>query len=145
MLVRALVVSAGLLAASGCGKSGPVLVPVAGTVRVNGRPAERVAVAFHHADPAVKGNAAHPCAVTDEFGNFKLSTDTTGDGAVAGDYLVTFTWWSDPDPDRAKDLLGGAYGDPKKSTTRVTVPTAGVCLPPFELTTDANQAKTFVK
>src|SRR5262245_49763628 len=114
MTVRLLPPCALLVMLAGCGRDGPALQPVRGTVRVNGRPAERVAVSFHHASAAVKGNAAHPCGVTDAVGAFQLSTDRESDGAVAGEYVVTFTWWSDPDPDRAKDLLKGAYADPKK-------------------------------
>ena len=142
-LILALIVSVPL---AGCGREGPALYPVRGTVHVNGRPAERVVVSFQHTDPAVKGNAAHPCAVTDETGGFKLATNKDGDGAVEGEYLVTFTWQSDPDPDRARDLFSGTYADTKKTTFRVKVGSGGETeLPPFELTADPVQVKKFVK
>lgn len=145
MMVRIPLLLLTLLLLGGCGKSGPKLTPVHGTVHVNGRPAERVAVGFHHTDASLKGNAAHPCSVTDANGQFSMSTNTDGDGATAGEYLVTFTWWSDPDPDKAKDLLNGVYADAKRSTFKVTVGDATNELKPFELTADANQVKRFVK
>lgn len=146
MTARAILTFLGLLALAGCGKEDTKLHPVRGTVRVNGQPAERVTVAFHHTDPSVKGNAAHPCTVTDEAGAFLMSTSRDGDGAVEGEYLVTFTWQSDPDPDRAKDLFNGAYNEPKKSPFRVKV-ASGVAndVPPFDLTIDPSRAKKFVK
>jgi len=145
MTARAIFAVLVLVPLAGCGKEGPALRPMRGTVRVNGRPAERVAVSFFHTDPSVKGNAAHPCAATDENGIFKLSTNADGDGAVEGEYTVTFTWQSDPDPERARDLFGGAYSDPKKTTFRVKVGAGATDVPVFELTADPAQAKKFVK
>lgn len=146
MTIRGLLPLCGLVALAGCGKGGPALQPVRGTVLVNGQPAERVAVSFQHADPSVKGNAAHPCAVTDATGAFRLSTNKDGDGAVEGEYVVTFTWWSDPDPDRARDLLAGSYSDANTSTFRVKVAGRGTTkLPPFELAAHPEQAGKFVK
>src|SRR5262245_61584632 len=98
-----------LLACAGCQDEGPKLHQVRGIERVNNQPAERVVVSFRHIDSAVKGNAAHPCAVTDATGKFQISTNRDGDGAVEGDYLASFTWPSNPDPDLATDLLGGSY------------------------------------
>jgi hypothetical protein len=114
-------------------------------VRINGQPAERVAVGFHHTDPTMKGNAAHPCAVTDANGQFTMSTNADGDGAASGEYLVTFIWWSDPDPDKAKDLLAGAYAFHLRSTFKVKVGDTITELTPFELKVDPAQAKKFVK
>ena len=70
-----------------------------------------------------------------------MSTNTNGDGAVEGEYLVAFTWQSDPDPERAKDLLGGSYSNPKKTTVRAKVAGGSTELPPFELTADPARAK----
>jgi hypothetical protein len=145
MSCRVILVCSALLGLAGCGNEGPVLHPVRGKVLVNGRPAERVVVAFYHSDPTVKGNAAHPCTVTNEAGEFQMSTNTDGDGAVEGEYIVTFIWWSDPDPDRAKDLLSSKYSDEKKSTFRAKVSKGATELPPFELTADPTQVKKFVK
>jgi hypothetical protein len=131
---------------TGCAESGPKLSSVRGTVRVNGQPAERVVVSFRHTDPAVTGNAAHPCTVTDANGAFTMSTNRDGDGAVPGEYVASFTWPSNPDPDLARDLLGGAYDETKASTFRVKVSGDSITqLEPFDLTTDPARAREFVK
>lgn len=135
-----------LAALSGCGgRDGPPLFPVSGVVRVNGQPAERVTVNFHRTDAAVKGNAAHPNGVTDANGRFQMSTDRDGDGAAEGEYVVTFTWQSDSDPDRAGDLFGGKYRNSKTSKFRAKVNGGATELEPFELTAEPAQAKKFVK
>lgn len=61
-------------------------VPVTGTVMMDGKPVEGAAVTF---SPEGAGHAA--AAVTDASGKFQLTTDTAGDGAVAGKYKVTVT------------------------------------------------------
>ena len=124
-----------LVLATGCGSREPAKHPVSGVVLVNGKPAARVTVSLEHTSPAVRGNARHPVAVTDEAGRFTLSTDGHGDGAVAGDYVVTFAWLSAQDPFAAYDRLGGAFADPKASQYRITVPPPGGGeLEPFRLT-----------
>ncbi len=145
MISRGSLLLLALILSIGCGPKGPALTQVRGVVRINGQPAERVAVGFHHIDPTMKGNAAHPCAVTDANGQFSMSTNADGDGAAAGEYLVTFIWWSDPDPDKAKDLLAGAYAFHLRSTFKVKVEEAMNNLAPFELKTDPTQSKKFVK
>jgi hypothetical protein len=131
---------------TGCAESGPTLHSVRGAVRINGQPAERVVVSFRHTDPAVTGNAAHPCTVTDASGAFSISTNRDGDGAVPGEYLVSFTWQSNPDPDLARDLLAGSYEGPQAPQFRVKVsPEGPTDLTPFDLAVDPARAKEFVK
>lgn len=133
-------------ALAGCGgRGGPSLFPVSGVVRVNGQPAERVTVNFQRTDPAATGNAAHPSAVTDASGRFQMSTERDGDGAAEGEYVVAFTWQSDPDSERATDLFTGRYRDSKTSKFRAKVGRGPIELEPFELTADPAQAKKFVK
>lgn len=133
------------LACTGCGRGAPTLHSVRGSILVNGKPAERVVVSFLNVNREVKGNTAHPCAVTDANGKFLLSTESDSDGAAVGEYHVTFIWWSDPDPDKARDLLGGVYGDSKRFTLKVKIQEGDNELRPFELKTDVNQEKKFVK
>ncbi|SFJ44016.1 hypothetical protein [Planctomicrobium piriforme] len=106
--------------ASGCGSKGDGLVKhhVSGEVKVNGVPRKAVVVALRHTDPSVKGNAAEPIAKTDESGLFRISTNGTGDGAVEGEYIVTFTWVSG---DGTKDFLKGKYSKADKSEFRLQV------------------------
>lgn len=75
------------VALTGCnGGSNVDTVPVTGTVTMNGQPVEGAAVTF---SPEGAGHAA--AAVTDASGKFQLTTETSGDGAVAGAYKVTVT------------------------------------------------------
>lgn len=135
-----------MLVLLGCGSAGPALKPVRGKVLVNGAPAERVAITFLNSDGSAMGNAAHPRASTDANGEFQLSSNADGDGAAEGEYQVGFAWWSDPDPDKAKDLFAGAYADPKKTNIKVKIePGASTELKPFELKADVKQASLFVK
>jgi len=112
-----------LLLLCGCGgsPSGPVKYPVEGVVRINGQPAERMAVTLHHEDETVEGNLRYPTAVTDPEGRFVVSSESDRDGAVAGRYRVTFVWLSSSELD-AFDQLQGAFSDPRRSRFTVTVP-----------------------
>lgn len=128
--------------ALGCGpaSTGPQKFPVTGTVLINGKPAERVAVQFHHSNSSTPGNLRYPTAVTDGEGRFQLSSEGEADGAVEGEYTVTFTWLSSPDLD-AFDMLQGALSDPQKSSHRVKVPVEQETLEPFSLTIPETQIR----
>lgn len=109
--------------AIGCGQrdTGPETFPVTGVVRINGKPAERVAVLFHHADSAIPSNYRYPTGVTNSEGVFQLSSIGDGDGAVAGKYAVTFTWLSSGELD-AFDMLNGEFSNPEASSFQIQVP-----------------------
>lgn len=121
----------------GCGGGGDGLVkhPVHGQVLVNGKPYGHVIVRFHHTDPAVTKNAARPIGVTNENGEFELSTNGDKDGAVSGEYLVTFLW---NDGATTVDFLKGKYSKPEQTTFRVTIGNGDEELPTFELETSEN-------
>ena len=106
----------------GCGQAtGPVKYPVSGMVTVNGEPAEGVAVVFHHGDPGLPASLRYPTAVSDAEGLFQISSTGTKDGAVSGEYAVTFTWLSSSELD-AFDMFNGALGTPATSRFKVVVP-----------------------
>jgi hypothetical protein len=108
--------------ASGCGGDGGLeRFPLEGVVTVNGAPAERVVVLLHHSDESTPGNYRYPTAVTNADGTFKISSIGEADGAVKGNYKVTFTWLSSDGLDSI-DMFGGSLGDPKSSSFEVTVP-----------------------
>jgi len=70
----------------GCGDDGRLPThPVTGSVTVNGKPVPGVTVSFF---PEAEENSRQAIGVTDEEGNFSLTTYSTGDGAVAGAYSV---------------------------------------------------------
>ncbi len=121
-------VSAGFLCLLGAGfagcssePTGPEKFPVDGVVIVNGEPADRVAVTFHHGDASLPSNLQFATAVTDPDGRFELSTQSERDGAIRGTYRVTFAWMSSPDLD-GYDMLGGAFADASQSQFTVDVP-----------------------
>ncbi len=69
----------------GCGDSGPRVVPVAGTVTLDGEPVDGAGVLF---SPRTQGPSAS--ATTDQEGRFRLKTGDL-DGAVVGQYGVIIT------------------------------------------------------
>jgi hypothetical protein len=111
--------------------------PVTGQVQVDGEPAEGVVVRFFRDGKTGTTNADTPLAVTQEDGRFELSTNGDGDGAVAGNYRVTFTWKIDNSPG-SKDRLGGKYTKLEKSEFDVTVRQEPTDLKPFLLETPAD-------
>ena len=76
---------------TGCGQGSVKLYPVRGTVLFNGQPATGAVVVFHSThDEAL--DAARPNGRVGASGQFELSTHQPGDGAPAGDYVVTLVW-----------------------------------------------------
>jgi hypothetical protein len=98
------------LAFLGCNSEGAKLstIPVTGTVTLDGKPVPGAAVAFSPTD--AKGRAAS--GLTDIDGKFKLTTMTSGDGALAGSYKVAIT----------KNVGGdsGPKEDPRNSGKKMT-------------------------
>jgi hypothetical protein len=104
----------------GCGDSGPRIVPVEGVVNFKGKPIGKINVMFVPSDG--KGRIAE--GTSDESGRFSLQTEKPGDGAMMGDYKVSFKFVSDIIPDMP-GFAGGIkpepspiplkYGDENKS------------------------------
>lgn len=88
VLAMALTVCAATLwSAAGCGESGPLLYPVSGTVRFDGKPLPQVGVSFF-ADTSKGNNSGHIAAASaDAEGRFTLST-VGESGAPPGWYKV---------------------------------------------------------
>jgi len=131
-----------VVVATGCGKRGPVVEKVEGTVTLDGAPLEGATVLF---SPA--GGGLPAAGRTEAGGSFRLATAMPGlDGAVgaaAGDYVVMVTKVETPPvievptdhPDYGKALpptgaemqskikyvVPQSYGDPKKSPLKATV------------------------
>lgn len=76
-----------LVTAAGCGQSSG-LVPVTGTVMLDGSPLDRARVVFHP-QPGVKGNGGD--GVTDQTGRFLLRSPQGRKGIFPGDYTVSVT------------------------------------------------------
>jgi predicted small lipoprotein YifL len=132
------------LAACG-GRKFPKVYPVKGKILVNGQPAKECQISFHRTsggDPAVK---VTPNGLTDQNGEFQLTSYYANDGAPEGEYVVTIEWRersgltkSDFD---GPDQLGGAYANAEKNKgLKGFVAQVGrhpLELPPFELTQSA--------
>jgi hypothetical protein len=136
-VARWLPLVAALLAASCSGASS--LHPVQGKVTYQGGPAKGAVVVFHpKASDDLK--TMRPSGVVDENGTFTLSTIKPGDGAAAGDYVVTITWPEEAKPGKVTstepppepvDRLKGRYADRAKSTFTAQVKPGKNDLPPF--------------
>jgi hypothetical protein len=86
--VRLAALAALLALIGGCsGNSRPARTPVSGTVTYQGKPVDGATVTFA---PMTEG-APTATAVTDSSGKYVLNTYEEGDGAVPGDYRVTFS------------------------------------------------------
>jgi hypothetical protein len=87
------------------------------------KPAKGTLLVFHPANGDAS-DAHKPVAMTDEKGQFILTTYLPGDGAPAGDYVVTLIR---PAPKRTPldregaDLLRGKYADPNSPKITCTV------------------------
>jgi hypothetical protein len=84
------------MALAGCSKKGPVIVkhevyPVEGRVIWKGKPLGGANITFHPRGWETHDFTAHPAAITDPDGHYRLSTYGKGDGAPAGKYAVTVT------------------------------------------------------
>jgi hypothetical protein len=126
---------------AGCG-GGTSLVKVAGTVNVDGKPADGAVLLFH---PESASTNSVSSAVADANGNFSPVTEGEP-GIPAGTYRVTVNW---PDPamrreagstqfgggdDRdAPDLLKGKYIAKDRSQLTVVIDRSTTQLEPFEL------------
>ncbi|MEQ1828675.1 MAG: hypothetical protein ABL921_22120 [Pirellula sp.] len=125
----------------GCG-GGKKRVPVAGSITVDGKPADGATLLFHPIDskdaPIGSGSA-------DQNGKFSVVSDLK-DGLMAGSYKVSVVW---PDPavkptaaqkmtglfDPGPDLLKGRFDSQAKTTLKVDITSSTKELPPFELKT----------
>jgi hypothetical protein len=110
-----------LLGLASCSGRKP-LFPVHGkVVGKDNKPAAGAKVIFHPS-PADTSEPLKPVGECDENGEFTLTTYTKGDGAPAGDYVITIIWLppvsqlkSPFDPAKGRDLLDGRYASPERS------------------------------
>lgn len=106
----------------GCGSDGPEIVPVKGVVNYKGKPMPKISVVFN--PDGGKGMMA--TGLTDDKGEFTLQTSEPGDGAIVGNYKVSFKYDSGEIPDmfnpkKVVSTIPEKYGDPAKSGKTATV------------------------
>ena len=83
-----------LLGVLGCGSAPPTPVhPVRGQVLFEGQPIPSALVVLHPVNPSAGKEVPPPRAKVESDGSFTLGTFESRDGAPAGDYIVTVSWW----------------------------------------------------
>ncbi|NLF72428.1 MAG: carboxypeptidase regulatory-like domain-containing protein [Candidatus Anammoximicrobium sp.] len=122
---------------SGCAEkaSGPALVPVSGTVKLDGEPAADVGVMFF---PSGMTAGTTYYANTDAGGRYELQASSGQKGAPVGEYKVTCSKYVMPDgspfksdgsmsPEMAgaKEMLPPKYSDQSQTELKATVPAGG--------------------
>src|SRR5262245_40961196 len=124
------------LSCCACGDGRPPVYPAAGQLFVGQRPAHRATVTLHPVNDTPERH--RPTGQVDEKGGFRLTTFTEGDGAPAGEYRVTVSWYLSTRRSPAEDpvpvnYLPEKYGKPESSGLRVTVNPGDNALGPFRL------------
>ncbi|MEZ6072226.1 MAG: hypothetical protein R3C10_18705 [Pirellulales bacterium] len=114
----------------GCGGGNPDLVRVTGTVTLDGAPLAEVAVTFTPTGDTLGNGAIGGC---DAEGHFTLTDIRGGEGALPGEYKVSF--YPTPSGASAGDpgdvVAGGGVGlpgdvvNPNSTSVRATVPPGG--------------------
>jgi len=138
------------LAAASCGDGGkyPKTYPVKGKVLVDGQPVKDCKVTFHRTSGNQLSQPATPSGLTDEKGEFQLTSYVANDGAPEGEYVVTIEWREPSGITNSEfggpDRLGGDYASVERNKGVkefvVQVARQSVELRPFELKQSA-QAK----
>lgn len=117
----------------GCGsadlKNQPT-IPVELEVYYQGKPAQKARVILHPTEEkdTEVWRAIRPHGVVREDGKAALTSYFTGDGAPAGEYVVTVSWPAKAtrrEDDDEGDLLNGKFLDPSQSQLRVAITSAG--------------------
>ncbi|MFO0921017.1 MAG: hypothetical protein U0905_00810 [Pirellulales bacterium] len=120
----------------GCGDRGLDVVPVKGTVTYQNKPIGKINVMFVPSD--AKGHIAE--GTTDENGQFQLQTMKPGDGAIAGNYKVSFKFVSDIIPD-----MPGFTNGVKPEPSPIPLKYADENKSGFTATVDSNATKNDFK
>jgi hypothetical protein len=135
-MIPLLLASALAASAPGCGgKPGHVACyPAQGRVLVGEEPAAGVEILMLNAANPGNLDAPQPYATSGADGTFELSTFDPGDGAPAGDYVVTLRWPDGPPgPGLPPDRLGDAFTNPGKTPYKATVAAGAAKLDPFRI------------
>ena len=123
----------------GCGPKKAELFPVRGELFYQGKAPQGAIVQFRPVTNADKPwPSGYPRGEVQADGSFDIGTETSNDGAPAGDYIITVTWIVAPpgsdDPESATvDQMQGKYRDPSKSTLKATVSPPKTLLPRIDL------------
>jgi hypothetical protein len=100
---------------------------------INGQPPAGALVQFHAAGEKPDVRNSRPWGVVQDDGTYRLSTYEQGDGAPAGEYVLTITWPWDVSKPSFEDRLNHVYASPERSKWRLTVSEGDNELPLVEI------------
>src|SRR5262249_4117417 len=107
-----------------CGDGRKQCFPASGEIYVDGKPAPDAIITLFPVDGS-DPKSVRPFGMADETGAFRISSYVQGDGAPAGEYIVTLEWRERSgllkNNFEGPDRLKGKYADRTKSTLRVTI------------------------
>jgi hypothetical protein len=101
-----------VLCATGCGSSGPVMVPIRGQVFYKGEPLKGVPQGLVRYLPKDSSRGRQASGRLQPDGTFVLTTFASADGVVVGDYDITVSAYSSS-LTRAQTEAGTRSGGPK--------------------------------
>ena len=94
---HAIVLGILFILASGCGPSRPEMVPVSGTVTIDGNVPQGPGSIYFHPVETAPGLPARPAtAAFDNSGRWTVKTFEEGDGLIPGRYKVSVECWEVP-------------------------------------------------
>lgn len=109
------IVAVATVALTGCGDGGPKMVPVAGTVTIDGQP-------LTYGQIQVLPNGWRPASSPiGSDGRFMLTTTVSGDGCPVGTHNVVILAGEQLSADAMKWHAPKKYADPKTSKLTVTI------------------------
>jgi len=126
------------LIVGGCGDAEPERVatyPVEAVVTFQGKPIPGAFVALHPKQPSAE--VPTPRASVNADGALIVTTFNGGDGAPAGEYIITVEWYkpikSGADVVPGRNVLPAKYASPQTSDLLITVSADTNKLPPIDL------------
>jgi hypothetical protein len=91
-----LVLLALIIPVLGCGKSGPKLVKISGVVTFQGKPLARGLINYTPVDNGTRSGTRTSVGIIDTNGRYSMSTFSTRDGVLPGEYMVSIDGGMDP-------------------------------------------------
>jgi hypothetical protein len=127
-----------LLCASCARNDRPPVYRVQGKIFYEGKPTANALVVLHPVNKDPRLESVRPLAHVETDGSFKLTTFANGDGAPAGEYVVTVDWRERTAPVEGappgRSLLPPRYSNPASSQLRVQIKEGTNELEPLKLT-----------
>jgi hypothetical protein len=109
------IILAVLFTMTGCSESGPSIVPVSGTVTIEGQP-----LTYGHIQVLPKGWRPASSRISSD-GRFKLTTTVEGDGCAVGTHAVAILAGESLTPETTKWHAPKKYSDSTTSNLTVTI------------------------